>query len=100
MNLYPDANSPGGRYIIFPIERDTIDEGDVRVDYTASEKDQIFVRYSRAGRTDIRPAPLPGLANGGDSSTGIGYEDTDGASLGYTRTLTSKAVNEFRVGFN
>jgi Carboxypeptidase regulatory-like domain/TonB dependent receptor len=109
MNLYPapntavdDLNTPnvGNNYKIFPIEQDTIDEGDGRVDYTASEKDHVFLRYSQSGRTDIRPAPLPGLANGGDSSTGIGYEDTEGASLGYTRTLTLKAVNEFRVGFN
>lgn len=103
MNLYPAPNQPstgGPNYIISPIEQDTIDEGDGRIDYTASDKDRVFLRYSQSGRTDIRPAPLPGLANGGDSSTGIGYEDTEGASLGYTRTLTSKAVNEFRVGFN
>ena len=103
MNLYPVPNQPstgGPNYIISPIERDTIDEGDGRIDYTASDKDRVFLRYSQSGRTDIRPAPLPGSANGGDSSTGIGYEDTEGTSLGYTRTLTPRAVNEIRLGFN
>ena len=109
MNLYPapntavaDPSTPneGSNFTISPIERDTIDQGDGRVDYVPSEKDRVFLRYSESGRTDIRPAPLPGLANGGNSSTGIGYEDTEGVSLGYTRSLTSTSVNEFRLGFN
>ena len=53
-----------------------------------------------SGRTDVRPAPLPGLANGGNSSTGNGFEDTMGAALGYTHTFGPTAVNELRVGFN
>jgi len=102
MNLYPDPNQPGtaNNFIISPIERDTVDQGDGRVDYVPTEHDRLFLRYSQSGRTDIRPAPLPGLANGGDSSTGIGYEDTKGASLGYTRIISPKSVNEIRLGFN
>jgi len=102
MNLYPSPNQPGAgnNYIISPIEQDRIDQGDVRVDYNASALDQVFFRYSMSGRTDVRPAPLPGLANGGDSSTGNGFEDTKGASLGYARAFTPKTVNEIRVGFN
>jgi hypothetical protein len=101
MNLYPDPNNPDGdRYIISPIEQDGINQWDVRMDYNASQKNQFFVRYSQSRRKDVRPAPLPGLANGGDSFTGIGREDTDGASVGYTRTFTPKTINELRVGFN
>ena len=102
MNLYPDPNQTGSgqNYIISPIERDRIDQGDGRVDYTPSQQDQVFFRYSMSSRTDVRPAPLPGLANGGDSSTGIGFEDTQGASLGYTRTFTPRTVNEIRIGYN
>jgi len=99
MNLYPDANQ-GNRFVIFPIERDTIDQGDGRVDYTPSQHDQFFLRYSMSRRTDIRPAPLPGLANGGNSSTGEGHEDTYGTSLGFTHIFTPTTVNEARFGFN
>ena len=42
MNLYPDANQ-GGRFIIFPIEQDGINQGDGRVDYTPSQHDQFFL---------------------------------------------------------
>ena len=102
MNLYPNPNQPGGgnSFVISPIEQDGINQGDGRVDYTPSQTDQFFVRYSQSARKDVRPAPLPGLANGGDSSTGIGFEDTQGASLGYTRTFTPRTINEIRVGFN
>ena len=104
MNLYPDPNQSaitnGGNFNISPIEQDRIDQGDGRLDYTPSQTDQFFARYSMSGRTDVRPAPLPGLANGGDSSTGNGFEDTKGASVGYTRAFTPRTVNEVRVGFN
>jgi hypothetical protein len=96
MNLYPDENQPGAgnNFVIAPIENDRINQWDVRMDYAATQKDQFFVRYSQSGRKDVRPAPLPGLANGGDSSTGVGHEDTNGASVGYTRTFTPRVVNE------
>ena len=103
MNLYPNANLVDGGnsfYVISPIEQDRIDQGDGRLDYNPTQRDQFFVRYSMSGRTDVRPAPLPGLANGGDSSTGNGFEDTKGASLGYTRAFTPRTVNEVRIGFN
>jgi outer membrane receptor protein involved in Fe transport len=102
MNLYPDPNQPGSgnNFIISPTEQDRINQWDVRMDYTASQRDQFFVRYSQSGRKDVRPAPLTGLANGGNSSTGVGHEDTNGASVGYTRTFTPRIVNELRIGFN
>jgi hypothetical protein len=105
VNLYPDPNliddtNHKAFFVTSPIEQDRIDQGDGRLDYNPSQRDQFFLRYSMSGRTDVRPAPLPGLANGGDSSTGNGFEDTKGASLGYTRAFTPKTINEVRVGFN
>ena len=105
LNLYPDPNliddtNHNAFFVASPIEQDRIDQGDGRLDYNPSQRDQFFLRYSMSGRTDVRPAPLPGLANGGDSSTGNGFEDTKGASLGYTRAFTPRTINEVRVGFN
>src|SRR6185369_4943811 len=69
MNLYPDPNQPGtgNNFIISPGQKDDADQGDGRLDYNWSQNDQVFLRYSMAGRRTLRPAPLPGLANGGDS---------------------------------
>lgn len=100
-NLYPTPQSgQGNNFTISPTERDRVDQGDIRLDYNVSQRDQVFIRYSKSGRTDIRPAPLPGLANGGNSSTGVGNEDTDGAAIGFTHTFTPMTVNEARVGFS
>jgi hypothetical protein len=103
MNLYPLPNQPGkfkNNYVTAPIEQDRIDQGDFRGDYSISEQDQTFFRWSMSGRTDVRPPPLPGLANGGGSSTGNGFEDAMGAALGETHTFSPTTVNEFRIGFN
>ena len=100
--LYPLPNQPGLRnnFKISPSEQDHIDQGDGRLDYNISQSNQIFARYSMSGRTDVMPTPLPGLANGGGSSSGNGFEDTKGAALGFTHIFTPSTVNEFRLGFN
>src|SRR5262249_7823608 len=103
MNLYPDPNQPGklrNNYIISPQQSDGIDQFDVRVDHNLSSRNQIFGRFSFSTRTRINPAPLPGLGNGGNSSTGDTFEDTRGAVLGNTHTFSPTMVNELRVGFN
>jgi hypothetical protein len=102
MALYPLPNQPGLRnnFKISPSEQDHIDQGDGRLDYNMSQSNQIFARYSMSGRTDVMPTPLPGLANGGGSSSGNGFEDTKGAALGFTHIFTPSSVNEFRLGFN
>lgn len=103
INLYPLPNQPGklkNNYVISPVENDRIDQGDFRGDYHISQGDQLFFRWSMSGRTDQRPAPLPGIASGGGSSTGLASENTMGAALGETHIFNSTTVNEFRMGFN
>ncbi len=103
VNLYPLPNQPGklkNNYIISPIAQDRIDQGDFRGDYNISETDQMFFRWSMSGRTTFTPTPLPGLAGGGGSSSGNGFEDTMGAALGETHTFSPTTVNELRIGFN
>ncbi len=103
MNLYPDPNQPDklrNNYVISPVDADRIDQMDGRLDYNVSTADQVFGRFSWSDRTNFQPAPLPGLANGGNSSTGNIFESTQGLSLGNTHTFTPRVVNELRAGFN
>jgi len=44
--------------------------------------------------------PLPGLADGGSYGTGTYLDDTRGAAVGYTFTISPSMVNEYRMGFN
>ena len=103
MNVYPLPNQPGklkNNYVISPIAHDRIDQGDFRGDYRASDKDQAFFRWSMSGKTAENPAPLPGIASGGGSSTGQVSENTLGSALGETHIFNSSTVNELRIGFN
>jgi Carboxypeptidase regulatory-like domain len=103
MNLYPDPNQPGklrNNYVIAPRGTDGIHQFDTRMDDNLSSVDQIFGRFSWSKRTRDNPAPLPGLANGGNSSTGYTYEDVQGLALGDTHTISPTIVNELRAGFN
>jgi hypothetical protein len=103
MSLYPLPNQPGklkNNYIIAPIAHDRIDQGDFRGDYHISDHDQMFFRWSMSGKTAQNPAPLPGIASGGGSSTGQASENTMGSALGETHIFNSSTVNELRIGFN
>jgi hypothetical protein len=102
LNLYPLPNQPGllkNNYVASPAERNRVDQGDFRGDYNLSDTNQLFFRWSMSGRTDVRPAPLPGIASGGGSSTGNAFEDTMGAAFGATHTFTPAVVDQFRLGF-
>ena len=103
MSLYPLPNQPGklkNNYIIAPIAHDRIDQGDFRGDYRISDTDHMFFRWSMSGKTAQNPAPLPGIASGGGSSTGQASENTMGSALGETHIFNSTTVNELRIGFN
>ena len=100
--LYPPPNQPGltNNYVVDAPANDRIDQFDVRLDHYISSKSQIFGRFSLSQRTRFAQPSLPGLADGGNYSTGDYLEGTRGASLGYTYTVTPTVVNELRLGFN
>ena len=101
--LYPLPNVPGAlqnNYVINAAGDEQIDQGDARVDYNISQRQQIFARYSIGDTDRFQQPPLPGLADGGHYSTGNYIASTHGAVFGYTFTITPSMVNEFRAGFN
>jgi hypothetical protein len=103
IDLYPLPNQTGllkNNFIITPVGQDHVDQGDFRGDYDPSQTNQLFFRWSQSGRTYVTPTPLPGLANGGNSSQGMGSENSMGAALGETHTFTPNTINQFRIGFN
>lgn len=72
----------------------TVNQGDVRADYTLSEKDHIFARYSRSSQSvpTVRSQPL--------TYDSFNEYPTQNAVLDYTRTITPSLVNDARVGMN
>ncbi len=101
--LYPLPNVPGAlanNYVINAPGNEQVDQGDVRVDQNISERQQIFARFSISQTDRFQQPPLPGLADGGSYSTGTYIDDTRGAVIGYTFTISPTMVNEVRIGFN
>jgi hypothetical protein len=101
--LYPAPNVPGAlanNYIVDALGNEQVDQADVRVDHTISDRQQIFARFSLSQEDRFQTPPLPGLADGGSYSTGNYLDDTRGAVVGYTFTISPTMVNELRIGFN
>ncbi len=70
------------------------DQGDIRGDWNASDKDHVFVRYSQSNINNPTTNSLPLSYN----SFGI-YRIYNG-TVDYVRTLSPSLVNEARVGVN
>ena len=101
--LYPAPNVPGAlanNYVVNAGGHEQVDQADVRVDHSLSDRQQIFARFSLSQTDRFQQPPLPGLADGGSYSTGNYIDDTRGAVIGYTITISPTMVNEVRVGFN
>ncbi len=102
INLYPSPNREGLRnnYVVSPTVKTNTYQGDLRFDDNITDSDQVFGRGSYINQDRVIPAPLPGIAGGGDYGTGDTSRETWGAAVGYSKTLTARTFNEFRAGFN
>jgi hypothetical protein len=101
--LYPAPNVPGAlanNYVVNSPGNEQIDQGDGRFDHNLTDRQQIFARFSWSQINRFQAPPLPGLADGGGYSTGNYIEDTRGAAIGYTFSISPTMVNELRIGFN
>ena len=100
--LYPDANNSGlfNNYGSNPISTNTVDQTDVRVDHTFSDKDNVFGRFSYVDNPEFIPGPFGGIADGGSFSSGNQQATTYSAALGETHLFSPTLVNEVRLGYN
>jgi hypothetical protein len=72
------------------------DQGDVKIDWTPSDKDRVFGRYSQQSfRNPTTQNYL--LANNG--FTDFNYPLKNGV-LGWTRAISPSLINDFRAGFS
>ncbi|MCU1276168.1 MAG: Oar protein, partial [Bryobacterales bacterium] len=71
-----------------------------RMDWTASSKDTVFGRYRFTDRSRFIPGNFGGLADG-TSTSAFGRQSLSahGAVIGWTRVISSRIVNEFRIGY-
>jgi hypothetical protein len=98
LQIAPLPNLPGSvnNHFYNPEQRVAEDSVDARVDYKLGSNDSFFGRLSLSNGTNVLPPPLPAPAN--DLSTA----EPRGRSFvaAYTRSFSSRIINETRWGFN
>jgi len=73
---------------------------DIRGDFNASDKDQVFIRFSYEDDPQFIPGPFGGIADGGSFQQGDQSAKSNQAVGGWTHVFTPSAVNVAHVGFN
>ena len=71
---------------------------DIRVDFNATQKDQVFFRYSYA-QDNFTVTNSLGPNNPSGFGSGDNINHPRGVAAGYTRTISPNIVNEFRFGY-
>jgi hypothetical protein len=104
VELYPLPNIPGAglvsNYLYNGPLLNTIDQGDVRVDYRTANA-AIFGRYSKEDPATNNPGFLPAPAiGGGPGYPGLTLAPGTQVVLGYNRSLGPSKFYEIRAGFS
>jgi hypothetical protein len=74
------------------------DDFDIRADFIATQRDQVFFRYSY-GEDNFTVTNRLGPNNPSGFGSGNNINHPRGAAVGYTRTFSSGLLNEFRFGY-
>jgi hypothetical protein len=105
LNAFPLPNNMTGtggnvglseNYDSFPSGTEKWNDFDVRIDWTATTKDNVFVRYSYGQDILTKESQYPNLPAG--YGTGVNPVHPRGEAVGETHTFSSNMVNEFRYG--
>jgi hypothetical protein len=101
MALFPNPTQGGqqNNFVRNATISDDTDRYSARGDWTATDKDNLFVRWTYSTRARHIPGNFGGIADGTASSSG-GLQNLNafGVSLGYNHVFTPRIVNEFRAG--
>lgn len=112
INLYPQPNIPqavarhgiangfvGPNFISNGVLESPIDQFDVRIDASATSRDQLFGRYSFMDNTRHEPPVLEDPVASGDFSSDI-FNTGQSFVFGWSRILGSSVFNELRASWN
>jgi len=101
LNAYPEPNRTNvGVEQNFTIQRQNIqnfDDFDIRGDWLANDRNQLFARFSFAQDPETTTTRLPGLPAGFGS--GSQFTDARGAGVGFTHTFGPTLISDLRLGF-
>lgn len=97
VNLYPMPNLfTGGTYYYASNIPSLLDSKNAigRIDYTASVKDSLFVRWAQTNTSNFQGVGIPGAQDPNNVEI-----DAKGIGVGYTRVFTENLVDELRFAW-
>jgi hypothetical protein len=101
LQTFPEPNVTGtilNNYVTDRQQNRNFDDFDFRIDFNATQKDQLFFRYSYAQDNFTVTNSLGSLDPSGFGS-GNNVNHPRGLAVGYARTISPTIVNEFRFGY-
>ncbi len=106
-NLFPAPNASistlqaAGNFLSDPKRSETENKFDIRGDYTISEKDNFFARYSYGNDSNFLPSPfVNNVLDGGSFQDGYSQNIAQGLAASEIHSFRNNLINEFRFGFN
>jgi acyl-coenzyme A thioesterase PaaI-like protein len=106
--LFPAPNTPGSvdvtgvgnNYLINPVEPDTTNQFDVRIDHKISDSDSIFGRFSFSNNHLSPPGEIPPPIDSADFASGDFLNNARNLVITETHIFTPRTVNELRLGYS
>ena len=98
---YPEPTIQGIILNNFVADRQSLrnyDDFDIRVDFSATQKDQVFFRYSY-GQDNFTVTNRLGPNNPSGFGSGNNINHPRGAAVGYTHIFSTGILNEFHFGY-
>ena len=87
-------------FLCDPKRTETENKFDIRCDYTISQKDNFFARFSYGNDSTFLPSPFNNVLDGGSFQDGYSENDAEGFAASEIHTFRNNLINEFRFGFN
>jgi len=102
IHLYPEQNASasGYNYISDPVTKQTVDQGDIRIDQVITKSDNAFYRFSESSSPENIGSPFATLADGGGFFDGIQQITAYTGAASEVHVFSGHKINEFRAGFN
>src|SRR6266478_201121 len=101
LQTFPEPNVSGTILQNYRAQRHQIrnfDDYDIRADFNATQKDQLFFRWSY-GRDNFTVTNRLGPCCPSGFGSGDNVNHPSGFAVGYTRTFTTNLLNEFHFGY-
>ncbi len=83
-----------------PVQSETSDRFDVRLDQTFSQNDNFFVRFSFGNSSNFLPSPFQTVLDGGGFADGYSQNNSRGLAASEIHSFRPNLINELRFGFN